>query len=79
MGPDGLASYQGGIEHESAEIIDGSNEIPFFSRRWCPEVVRGVVLNEFAGVMRQDFAVVGFVDFIFNVKAVFFSFCDDGG
>ena len=79
MGPDGFTFYQGSIEHEPAEIIDRSDEIPFFSRSRRPEMVGGIVLNKFSGVMRQHLAVVGLVDFSFKIKAAFFSFRDNGG
>jgi len=50
MGPAGLFLDQNGIEHESAIIIQRSNQVPFFLRGGSPEVVRGIMLNEFSGI-----------------------------
>ena len=50
MGPAGLRLEQNGVEHESAIIIQRSDEIPFFLRGGCPEVVGGIMLNEFSGI-----------------------------
>ena len=51
MGPAGLFLDQNGIEHESAIIIQRSDEVPFLLRGGCPEMVRGIMLNEFSGIM----------------------------
>jgi len=50
MGPAGLFLDQDGIEHESAIIIQGSNEIPFLLGGGCPEVIGGVMLNQFSSI-----------------------------
>jgi hypothetical protein len=50
MGPAGFRLEQSGVEHESAVIIQRSDEIPFFLRGGCPEVVGGIMLNEFPGI-----------------------------
>jgi hypothetical protein len=50
MGPAGLRLEQNGVEHESAIIIQRSDEIPFFLRGGGPEVVGGIMLNEFSGI-----------------------------
>jgi hypothetical protein len=50
MGPAGLCLNEDGIEHESAIIIQGGNEIPFLLRSGCPEVMGGIMLNEFSGI-----------------------------
>jgi len=51
MSPAGLFLEQIGIEHESAIIIQRSDEVPFLLRGGCPEMVRGIMLNEFSGIM----------------------------
>jgi hypothetical protein len=50
MGPAGLCLEQNGIEHESAIIIQRSDEVPFLLRGGCPEVMGGIMLNEFSGI-----------------------------
>ena len=50
MGPAGLCLEQNGIEHESAIIIQRSDEVPFLPRGRCPEGMGGVMLNEFSGI-----------------------------
>jgi len=50
MGPAGLCLEQNGIEHESAIIIQRSDEVPFLPRGRGPEVMGGVMLNEFSGI-----------------------------
>ncbi len=50
VGPTGFRLQEGGIEHESAIIIQRSDEVPFFLRGGCPEVVGGIMLNEFSGI-----------------------------
>jgi len=51
MGPAGLCPEQNSIEHESAIIIQRSDQVPFLPRGRCPEVVGGIMLNEFSGIM----------------------------
>jgi hypothetical protein len=50
MGPAGLCLEQNGIEHESAIIIQRSDEVPFLLRGGGPEVMGGIMLNEFSGI-----------------------------
>ena len=50
MGPAGFFLNQNGVEHESAIIIQGGNEIPFLLRGGCPEVMGGIMLDEFSGI-----------------------------
>ena len=50
MSPAGLFLDQNGIEHEPAIIIQGSDEVPFFLGRRCPEMIRGVMLNQLSDV-----------------------------
>jgi hypothetical protein len=50
MGPAGFFVDQNGVEHESAIIIQGGNEIPFLLSRWCPEMIGGVMLDQFSGI-----------------------------
>jgi hypothetical protein len=50
MGPAGLFVDQNGIEHESAIIIQGGDEIPFLFCSRCPEVMGGVMLNQFSDI-----------------------------
>jgi hypothetical protein len=51
MGPAGLCSDQSCIKYETAIIIQGGDEIPFLLGGGCPEMMRGVMLNEFPGIM----------------------------
>jgi hypothetical protein len=48
MGPAGLCLEQNGIEHESAIIIQRSDEVPFLPRGGGPEMMGGIMLNEFS-------------------------------
>jgi len=50
MGPAGLFLDQNGIEHESAIIIQRSDEVPFLLGGRGPEMIGGVMLNEFSGI-----------------------------
>ena len=50
MGPAVFCLEQNGIEHESAIIIQRSDEVPFLPGGGCPEVMGGVMLNEFSGI-----------------------------
>ena len=50
MGPTGLCRDQNGVEHESAIIIPGRDEIPFLLGCRGPKMMRGVMLNEFSGI-----------------------------
>jgi len=52
MGPAGLCLDQNGIEHESAIIIQRGDEIPFLLGCWGPEMMGGVMLNQFSGIVR---------------------------
>ncbi len=50
MGRVGFFVDQNGVEHESAIIIQGSDQMPFLLRDGGPEMVRGVMLNEFSDI-----------------------------
>ena len=50
MGPAGFCFEQNGIEHEPAIIIQRSDEIPLLLGGGCPEVMGGIMLNEFSGI-----------------------------
>jgi hypothetical protein len=50
MGPAGFFLDQNGIEHESAIIIQGGDEVPFLFGSGCPEVMGGVMLNQFSDI-----------------------------
>jgi hypothetical protein len=50
MGPTGLFSDQNGIQEEATVIIQGGDEIPFLFRRWCPEMIGGVMLDQFSRI-----------------------------
>ena len=56
--PGGLSFQEGGIEDEAAEVIKRGNQPPFFAGCGGPQVYRRVVLNELAGVVVKDFAIV---------------------
>jgi len=59
VGPTGLFLDQGGIHEEPTMIIQGSDEIPFLLGGGCPEMKRGVMLNQFSNITGQDFPVMG--------------------
>jgi len=50
MGPGGFFLDQNGIEHESAIIIQGGDEIPFLFCSGCPEMMGGVMLDQFSSI-----------------------------
>jgi hypothetical protein len=50
MGPAGFFFDQNGVEHESAIIIQRSDEIPFLFGSGCPEMVGSVVLDQLTDV-----------------------------
>jgi hypothetical protein len=50
MSPAGFCLDENGIKEEPAIIIQGSNQVPLFLGRWCPEMMRGVMLNEFSDI-----------------------------
>jgi hypothetical protein len=50
MGPAGLRLEQNGVEHESAIIIQRSDEVPFLPGGRGPEMMGGIMLNEFSGI-----------------------------
>jgi hypothetical protein len=50
MGPAGFFLDQNGIEHKSAIIIQGSDQIPFLLRGGSPEMMGGIMLNELSNI-----------------------------
>jgi hypothetical protein len=50
MGPASLCSDQSRIKDEAAIIIQGGDEVPLFLGGGCPEMMRGVMLNEFSDI-----------------------------
>jgi hypothetical protein len=50
VGPAGLCFEQNGIEHETAVIIERSDEVPFLLRGRGPEVVGGIMLDKFSDI-----------------------------
>jgi hypothetical protein len=60
MVPAGLLLNQLGIQHLTAKIIQGGDEMPFFRSIRAPSVVGRVVLDEFANIVGQDLSIVGF-------------------
>jgi hypothetical protein len=59
VSPTGLFLNQGGIQEEPTMIIQGSDKIPFLLGGGCPEMKRGVMLNQFSDITGQDFPVMG--------------------
>ena len=51
MGPAGLLVNQSGIQEESAIIVQRSDQVPFLLGSGCPEMIRGVMLNQFSSIM----------------------------
>jgi hypothetical protein len=50
MGPGGFLFDQSGIKDQPAIIIQRGNEVPFFLGGWSPEMVGGVMLDQFSYV-----------------------------
>jgi hypothetical protein len=50
MSPTGLFSDQNGVQEEPTVIIQGSDEVPFLFRRWRPEMMGGVMLDQFSRI-----------------------------
>jgi hypothetical protein len=50
MGPAGLRLEQNGVEHEPAIIIQRSDEVPFLPRGGGPEMMGGVMLDQFTDI-----------------------------
>ncbi len=48
MGPAGFLPDQDGIEEEAAVIVQGSNQVPFLLGCRCPEMMGGVMLDQFS-------------------------------
>ena len=51
MGPAGFLVNQSGIQEESAIIIQRSDEVPFLLGSGGPEMVRGVMLDQFSSII----------------------------
>jgi len=51
MRPTGFCLDESSIKEEPAVIIQGGDEIPFLLRCWGPEMIRGIMLNHFTGIM----------------------------
>ena len=51
MGPAGLLFNQSGIQEESAIVVQRSDEVPFLLGGRGPEMVRGVMLDQFSSIM----------------------------
>jgi hypothetical protein len=50
MGPTGLFPDQNGIEEEATIIIQGSDQVPFLLGCWRPEMMGGVMLDQFSDI-----------------------------
>jgi hypothetical protein len=79
MGPTGFLFEQSGIKDQSTEIIQGGDEIPFFLGSGCPEMIRGVVLDQFSRITGEDFPIMESSFGFLEIKAVPFGSADDGG
>ena len=64
MFPGGFFFNEFGKEKTAAEVIDGCDQGPFDPGGRGPKVDGAVVLNEFADIIRYNFAVMGFL-FVF--------------
>jgi len=62
-----------GIQKVTAVIVDRGDQIPLGLGLGSPEVNGGVVLNQFADIVRQDFPVVRFSEKPFLVMPSFFA------
>jgi len=79
MGPAGFPLDQNGIKEEPTIIIQGSDEIPFLLGRWCPEMMRGVMLNELPDIMGQYFSVMEGSWGFLQIEAMPFGSTNNGG
>lgn len=78
MGPAGLLLDQNSVEHESAIIIQGSDEIPFFLGGWCSEMMRGVMLDQFPNIMSYDFPIMSCLFGFLQIESMLFSPVNNG-
>jgi len=51
MGPAGLLVNQSGIQEESAIVVQRSDEVPFLLRSGGPEMIRGIMLDQFSNIV----------------------------
>ena len=58
MCPGGFSSKKDCIENIAAEVVYGGNEIPFFLSSRSPEVMGGIMLDEFSGIIAKDLTVM---------------------
>lgn len=50
VSPDSFAFHEFGIEEIAGEVVERGDKVPLDGSCWSPEVVRGVVLDEFPGI-----------------------------
>jgi hypothetical protein len=79
MSPGGFLFDQSGIKDQAAIVIQGSDEIPFLLGRWCPEMIGGVMLDQFPHVTGQDFSVMEGPFGFLEIEAMLFSSTNHGG
>jgi hypothetical protein len=58
VGPAGFFLNQGCIKDKPTVIIQRGNEIPFLLGGGCPEMKRGVMLNQFSDITGQDLPIM---------------------
>jgi hypothetical protein len=51
MSPAGFFLDQSGIKDETTIIIERGDQIPFLPGYRCPKMIRGVMLNQFSGII----------------------------
>ena len=51
MGPAGLLVNQSGIQEESAIVVQRSDEVAFLLRSGGPEMIRGIMLDQFSNIV----------------------------
>jgi hypothetical protein len=73
MGPAGLLLDQNSVEHESAIIIQRCDKIPFFFGSGSPEMMRGVMLDQFPNIMGYDFPIMGRLFGFLQIEPMLFS------
>ena len=79
MGPAGLYFYENGIEDKSAVIIERGDEISFLLGCGCPEMVGGIMLDEFPYVIGQDLSVMETLFWFSEIEAMAFCSANNGG
>lgn len=61
------------LRRKRAVVVNRGDEIPLGLREWGPEMIRSVVLFQFADIVRQNFPIVTLPESLFLIKPIFFA------